>query len=82
MNNRPNLWQDWAVGYQGWQPLGCAVFRGEEQPCFSWWVGSLLKCDRFGYLESTNVIIPHPRGSVEPKVSYSAAFTICSPLSY
>ena len=27
MNNRPNLWQDWAVGYQGWQSLDCARFR-------------------------------------------------------
>ena len=49
-------------------PVRVRLFRGEEQRAVSWWVGSLLKCDRFGYLESTNVIIPHPRGSVEPKI--------------
>src|SRR5580658_5030943 len=51
------------------------LFRGEEHGCFPWWVGLSLKCDRFGYLESTNVIIPHSRGSVEPKHKKKVATT-------
>lgn len=75
MNNRPNLWQDWAVSYRTLGTRqGALAFAREEQAPVSWWVGALLKFA--ATLLSLRLAI---RYSIRGRAACQKSFAICSP---